>query len=210
MLLLFGLFVSPEAAPARAPVLDADGSQDPTSDPVAVAGGTHAATPGPDQPRSEPVHLDIPRIGVHTDVVPVGLNPDGTVGVPPLDTAAPAAWYRHLASPGDPGAAVLLGHVDTYRGPAVFYRVHELRPGDAIHVKRSDGRGVDFAVDSVRTYPKTEFPTQAVYGPSAEPVLRLVTCGGTFDEEGRSYLSNVVVFASLVALAPGATGGRAQ
>jgi sortase (surface protein transpeptidase) len=210
VLLVLGLPLAPEAAPPRAPASAISGSPDLIRDPVAVAGGTHAATVSPDRPRSEPVHLDIPRIGVHTDVTPVGLNPDGTVGVPPLDTGAPAAWYQYLASPGDPGPAVLLGHVDTYRGPAVFYRIHELRPGDAIQVRLADGRSVDFAVDSVRTYPKTEFPTEAVYGLSTEPVLRLVTCGGPFDEDRRTYLGNVVVYASLVTSVPGRPAGRAQ
>jgi hypothetical protein len=142
-------------------------------------------------------------------VIPVGLNPDGTVGVPPLDDGAPVGWYRYLAAPGDAGPAVLLGHVDTYRGPAVFYRIHELRPGDAIHIQRADGRSVEFTVDSVRAYPKAQFPAQAVYGPSAEPVLRLVTCGGTFDRKRRTYLSNVVVYASLVTPVAGQPGSRA-
>jgi sortase (surface protein transpeptidase) len=136
---------------------------------------------------------------VHTDVIPLGLSPDGTVSVPPLETDAPAGWYRYLASPGNPGPAVLLGHVDTYRGPAVFYRIDQLQPGDTISVQGADGRSIEFAVDSVRTYPKSGFPTQAVYGQTAEPVLRLVTCGGSFDRARRSYLSNVVVFASLAA-----------
>jgi hypothetical protein len=135
---------------------------------------------------------------VHTDVIPLGLDPDGTVSVPPLETDAPAGWYRNLASPGEPGPAVLLGHVDTYRGPAVFYRIDELRHGDSISVHLDDGRAVEFAVDSVRLYPKADFPTQEVYGQTVEPVLRLVTCGGAFDRNRRSYLSNVVVYASLV------------
>jgi len=95
------------------------------TDPLAVTSGAPTAAPTSDPPRSEPVHVDIPRIGVDAEVVPVGLNPDGTVGVPPLDTGAPLGWYRYLAAPGDPGPAVLLGHVDTYEGPAVFYRIHE-------------------------------------------------------------------------------------
>jgi hypothetical protein len=198
VLLLLGLTRSPGAPLplAAAP----PSAQDLVSGPFAGAGGTDTAFPSVDAQRSPPVHLDIPRIGLHTDVVPVGLNPDGTVGVPALVPGAPAAWYRNLASPGDPGPAVLLGHVDTYRGPAVFYRIHELRPGDAVEVKRADGRTIDFAVDSVRTYLKTEFPSEAVYGPSADPVLRLLTCGGAFDRDRRTYLSNVVVFASLMAV----------
>jgi sortase (surface protein transpeptidase) len=150
-------------------------------------------------PRAVPVptRLDIPRIGVHTDVIPVGLNADGTVTVPPGDPRAPAAWYRYGASPGEPGPAVLLGHVDSYRGPAVFYRLADLVPGDRISIGRADGHTVVFAVHSVENYPKTSFPTDAVYGPTDSPVLRLITCGGDFDRVHRTYLSNVVVYADL-------------
>ncbi|WP_169063761.1 class F sortase [Geodermatophilus dictyosporus] len=208
MLLLLGLPPWLGSAPVHVPAPATSSSPDPVSKPVAVPGDDLTATPSPHPPRSEPVHLDIPRIGLSTDVIPVGLNSDGTVGVPPLDDGAPAGWYRYLAPPGDPGPAVLLGHVDTHRGPAVFSRLHELLPGDAISVRRADGRTVDFVVDSVRTHPKAEFPAEAVYGPSAEPVLRLVTCGGVFDEERRSYRSNVVVYASFVAPVSGAAGVR--
>ncbi|WP_216870600.1 class F sortase [Modestobacter excelsi] len=148
-------------------------------------------------PAPAPTHLDIPRIGVHTDVIPLGLNPDGTVMVPPVDPHAPAGWYRHLASPGEPGPAVLLGHVDSYQGPAVFSRLSALAPGDSVSIDRADGRTVVFTVQSVQTYPKSSFPTDLVYGPADVPVLRLITCGGSFDRVHRSYLSNVVVFAGL-------------
>lgn len=205
VLLLLGLPFGPGAATPAAGSFSVHGT-----DPLAVASGAHTAAPTSDPPRSEPVHVDIPRIGVDAEVVPVGLNPDGTVGVPPLETGAPVGWYRYLAAPGDPGPAVLLGHVDTYRGPAVFYRIHELQPGDAIDIQRADGRGVEFTVDAVRTYPKSQFPSQVVYGPSAEPVLRLVTCGGVFDRNRRTYLSNVVVYASLASPVGGPPGSRAR
>jgi sortase (surface protein transpeptidase) len=144
------------------------------------------------------VHLEIPRIGVDTDLMELGLNADGTVMVPPTEPHALAGWYRYLAVPGEPGPAVILGHVDTYDGPGVFYRLRDLHASDSVIVELADGRSAVFAVDSVRTYPKREFPAEAVYGSTAEPVLRLVTCGGTFDRTRRTYLSNVVVFASLV------------
>jgi sortase (surface protein transpeptidase) len=145
-----------------------------------------------------PIRLEIPRIGVHTDVIPVGLNVDGTVEVPPVEPEAPAGWYRHLASPGDSGPAVILGHVDSHQGPAVFYRLSELAPGDRISIDRDDGRTIVFTVQSVHTYSKTSFPTDLVYGRTAAPVLRLITCGGAFDRSRRTYLSNVVIFASLI------------
>jgi sortase (surface protein transpeptidase) len=144
------------------------------------------------------VQLVIPRIGVRTPVVSLGLNRDGTVEVPPLGGAAPAGWYRYLASPGEPGPSVILGHVDSYRGPAVFYRLGELAAGDGVTVVRADGSVVSFVVRSVREYPKAAFPSAAVYGPTSGPVLRLVTCGGPFDRVSRSYLDVVVVQADMV------------
>jgi sortase family protein len=150
-----------------------------------------------------PVHLDIPRIGVDTALIPLGLNEDGTVSVPPTEPDAPAGWYRHLASPGEPGPAVILGHVDSRVGPAVFSRLSDLRPGDGVSVERADGSSVAFVVESVHTHLKSDFPTAAVYGPTDDPVLRLITCGGTFDRVRRTYLSNVVVYAGLANGSPG-------
>jgi hypothetical protein len=148
-------------------------------------------------PRSVPEWLDAPAVGIHTRVIPVGLNRDGTVAVPPLDRDAPAGWYRYLASPGEVGAAVLLGHVDTARdGPAVFFRLGALRPGDGIAVRRADRRTARFTVTDVVRYPKPAFPTDAVYGATDRPSLRLITCGGRFDRRTHRYRDVVVVFAT--------------
>jgi sortase (surface protein transpeptidase) len=142
--------------------------------------------------------LDIPAIGVHTDVIRVGLNPDGTVEVPPLENTAPAGWYQHSATPGETGAAVILGHVDSARdGPAVFYRLGALHPGDGISVHRADGSVARFSVTSVSSHPKSSFPTRMVYGPASFPALRLVTCGGSFDRRNGGYRDNIVVSAQL-------------
>ena len=147
-----------------------------------------------------PVHLDIPAIGVSTSLMVLGLNADGTVAVPPLRAGAPAGWYRHLATPGEIGPAVILGHVDSAEdGPAVFYRLRELRSGDTVTVDRADGSTTVFTISQVAEYPKSAFPTDAVYGPVDYPALRLVTCGGTFDRRRRQYGGNVVVYASLTA-----------
>jgi hypothetical protein len=149
--------------------------------------------------RSRPVALAIPRIGVRTALMDLGLNPDGTVAVPPLGRDAPAGWYRYLASPGEPGPAVILGHVDSARdGPAVFYRLGELRPGDLVAVTRADGGTVRFVVTSVVRVPKQAFPTEAVYGATADPQLRLITCGGAFDPGRHSYRDNVIAFARML------------
>ncbi|MFG1870699.1 class F sortase [Micromonospora arborensis] len=149
--------------------------------------------------RSAPTSIEIPRIGVDATIMSLGTNPDGTVQVPPLDQADQAGWYEPGASPGETGNAVIVGHVDSAKlGPAVFFDLGALTPGDTVTVRRADGLTATFKVDSVKSYPKTAFPTELVYGPSDRPSLRVVTCGGQFDEAAKSYPDNVVVFASLV------------
>jgi hypothetical protein len=150
--------------------------------------------------RSAPTSIEIPRIGVDATIMSLGTNPDGTVQVPPLEQADQAGWYEPGASPGETGNAVIVGHVDSAKlGPAVFFDLGSLVPGDTITVRRADGQPATFRVDSVKSYPKTAFPTELVYGPNDRPGLRVVTCGGEFDEAVRSYRDNVVVFATLAA-----------
>jgi sortase (surface protein transpeptidase) len=152
---------------------------------------------------SVPVHLDIPAIRVSTPLMALGLEPDGTIGVPPLTRGAPAGWYRYLSTPGEVGPAVILGHVDTARdGPAVFYRLREVHPGDTVTVRRLDGSTAVFTVNQVAEYPKSAFPADAVYGPLAYPALRLITCGGPFDRVHGEYRGNVVVYAALTSTTP--------
>ncbi|MEV1073305.1 class F sortase [Micromonospora parva] len=150
--------------------------------------------------RSAPTSIEIPRIGVDATIMSLGTNPDGTVQVPPLDKADQAGWYEPGASPGETGNAVIVGHVDSaVLGPAVFFDLGALTPGDTITVRRADGVPATFTVDSVTSYPKTAFPTELVYGPSDRPGLRVVTCGGQFDQAAKSYPDNIVVFATLTA-----------
>jgi len=149
--------------------------------------------------RSAPVRLDIPAIGVHTPISAIGLRGDGTLDVPPLRSDAPAGWYQGSPTPGEPGPAVVVGHVDTARdGPAVFFRLRELKVGDPLSVRRADRSVARFKVVRVASYPKKAFPSDEVYGPTAGPSLRLITCGGSFDRSRGSYRSNIVVFASVV------------
>ncbi|WP_074313982.1 class F sortase [Micromonospora cremea] len=149
--------------------------------------------------RSAPTSIEIPKIGVDATIMSLGTNPDGTVQVPPLEQADKAGWYEPGASPGETGNAVIVGHVDSAKlGPAVFFDLGSLVPGDTITVRRADDRPVAFKVDSVKSYPKTSFPTDLVYGPNDRPGLRVVTCGGQFDQAAKSYPDNVVVFATLV------------
>ena len=162
-----------------------------------TSGKAGSAQAGP-LSHSVPLALDIPAIGVHTPLRSLGLQSDGTVQVPPLTRDAPAGWYKNLATPGEAGPAVVLGHVDSAKdGPAVFYRLRELRPGARVSVDRADGRTVHFVVRSVVRYPKQDFPTAAVYGPTPDAELRLVTCGGTFDALRRRYRDNIVVYATM-------------
>jgi Sortase domain len=142
-----------------------------------------------------PVRIDIPRIGVTSSLDRLGRARDKTVEVPTRWEVA--GWYAGGARPGDPGSAVILGHVDSKRGPAVFFRLHELRKGDEIEVGRADGSTIRFAVERVAQYDKQRFPTDEVYYPTLTPALRLVTCGGEFDASVGHYRSNVIVFATL-------------
>ncbi len=149
--------------------------------------------------RSSPVRIDIPAIKVHAKIIPLGLNRNGSVQIPPLSDARLAGWYDKGPTPGQRGAAAILGHVDARSiGPAVFYKLGNLRPGAKIYVTLHDGRTVVFDIYSVALYPKTRFPTARVYGYTTWPTLRLITCGGIFDRQTGHYLGNVVAFASYV------------
>jgi sortase (surface protein transpeptidase) len=157
--------------------------------------GTSVALPAASaRPRALPVGLIIPAIGVRTRLIRLGTTARGALQVPGTTTVA--GWYTRSPVPGAVGASVIAGHVDSYVGPGVFFRLRALLPGDRIYVRRADGTLVVFRVTSVRTYLKTRFPSAAVYGPAPGPQLRLITCGGAFDPVTRSYLANVVVFAA--------------
>jgi hypothetical protein len=142
-----------------------------------------------------PVRLEIERIGVSTGLQRLGRAGDGTVEVP--NEWDVAGWYADGTRPGDPGSAVILGHVDSKAGPAVFYRLRELRAGDRVEVVRAGGSRARFTVERVEQYDKLRFPTADVYYPTLTPRLRLVTCGGTFDPDTGHYRANVIAFATL-------------
>ena len=143
-----------------------------------------------------PVHVQIPAIDVSTPLVKLGRLPDGTLQVP--KAWGTAGWYDQGPRPGQPGPAVILGHVDSKSGPAVFYQLQTLRPGDTVRVGLADGRTLVFRVQRLQRYPKDQFPTQAVYFPTLDRELRLITCGGDFDYARDSYVDNIVVYATLV------------
>ncbi|MFE1749103.1 class F sortase [Streptomyces anandii] len=152
-------------------------------------------------PRSVPVELRIPAIGVDTPVMRLGLAPDGTVQVPPVTAHDQAGWYGHSPTPGQVGPSVLLGHVTVGRyGDGVFRHLSRLRRGDRIEARLGNGTTAVFTVGSVRTVAKAHFPAREVYGDVGRPELRLITCGGP--RTGSGYADNVIVFAALTAGAP--------
>ena len=140
----------------------------------------------------EPTELAIPAIGVTAPVEPLGRNPDGTAQVP--STVSVAGWYDLGPRPGQLGPAVLLGHVDSKTGPGIFYRLRSLLPGDSVTVV-SGSQILHFVVSQLISYSKDAFPTAAVFGPTPDSELRLITCSGPFDVSTGHYVDNLVVFA---------------
>ncbi|MDJ0955160.1 MAG: class F sortase [Acidimicrobiia bacterium] len=140
---------------------------------------------------ARPLRVRIERIGVDAGVVDLGLNDDGTLEVP--KDFGITGWYTGRSVPGEEGPSVVVGHVDSQSGPAVFYRLRDLRVGDVIEVDRSDGLTALFRVTESILVDKDEFPTDRVYGATDAPVIRLITCGGDFDKSERSYVGNLIV-----------------
>ncbi|MCO1594345.1 class F sortase [Micromonospora sp. RHAY321] len=168
----------------------------PPRPPVDAPARTHPAPDLAPLPRAAPVRVRIPAIGVRAEVVPVGADAAGVLEVPPLDRPTLAGWYRHGVSPGETGNAVLVGHVDSPAGPAVFFDLGRLRAGQEIQITRADAAVTTFTVDDVRAYPKDRFPSSLVYGPADAAGLRLITCGGRFDAGTGNYVDNIIVFAT--------------
>ncbi|WP_347176743.1 class F sortase [Parafrankia sp. EAN1pec] len=165
-------------------------------DGTAAPGGPAAATPVPTLPPvvvTDPTHVRIPAIGVDAAIVRLGLNADGSLAVP--KKWQEVGWYDRGPAPGALGPSVLVGHYDSTSGPAVFYRLRALRAGDQIEVTSPTGLRTTFTVDRTEDATKKAFPTDRVYGPVGRPELRLITCGGAFDEDTNHYLSNLIVYA---------------
>ncbi|WP_340684568.1 class F sortase [Amycolatopsis coloradensis] len=149
-------------------------------------------------PKADPVSIDVPKIEATSSLIPLGLNADDTIEVPPVTRPMQAGWYVHAPTPGEVGPSVILGHVDGNKQKGIFFRLKELAPGDKVSITREDGVTAEFAVTKVERVAKDRFPTDAVYGDTAEPELRLITCGGVFDKASRNYLDNVIVFARMI------------
>ncbi|AEW98755.1 class F sortase [Streptantibioticus cattleyicolor] len=168
----------------------------PAVTPASAAPPAAAASATP-LPRSEPVRVAIPAAGVDTGpLLKLGLNADGTVQVPPVPQADRIGWYTRSVTPGETGPSVLIGHYDTVDGPAVLRDIAKVRVGDRITVTRADGTKAVFAVRAIQEVAKDDFPTRRVYGDTARPELRLITCGG--DIVGGHRPDNVIVYADLV------------
>jgi hypothetical protein len=159
----------------------------------APTGPIAAAVQRQSAPVSLPVSLTIPAIGVRTNIIHLGLTASGALQVPP--STAVAGWYTGSPRPGAVGSAVIAGHIDSKSGPGVFFQLSSLHPGDRVYIRRADGTLAVFKVTVVRQFAKDSFPTSAVYGAVPDSELRLITCGGTFDPQLGSYLSNTVAYA---------------
>jgi sortase (surface protein transpeptidase) len=144
-----------------------------------------------------PVRISVPAIGLNTRLIPLGLNRDRTVQVP--RSFAQVGWFRPGPEPGESGAAVILGHVDSKSGPGAFYRLRALRRGDIIKIIPKRGARLRFAVIGSRVVPKAHFPTRLIYRKTGWPALRLITCDGRFDSSTGHYVDNYLVFARLIA-----------
>jgi sortase (surface protein transpeptidase) len=146
---------------------------------------------------SVPVRIVIPAIAVDAPVTKLGLDADGAVQVPPLDDHNLAGWYTGSVTPGAQGAAVMLGHVDSWSSGSVFFKIKDLKSGDKVDVIRANGSTAVFTVDGLQKAAKVAFPTSHVYGSPGYPALRLITCGGPFNAATGSYLDNIIVYAHL-------------
>jgi sortase (surface protein transpeptidase) len=175
----------------------------PPAGPGAVPPTASNASAGPPArtalPRSTPVQMSIPAIDAASTLIPLQLNPDRTVQVPPVEKPMQAGWYSPGPTPGEIGSSVILGHVDGHSEAGIFFRLRELRPGGQVLITRQDGITARFVVYQTEQVAKDDFPTDKVYGATARPELRLITCGGAFDRQSGNYRDNVIVFAVLAA-----------
>lgn len=156
---------------------------------------------GPVLDFAQPTYLKIPSIGAQSELATVGKMPDGSIDVPKGAEVDQAAWYKNSPAPGEAGASIIEGHIDTVKsGPSVFFDLGKLQSKDKIYVTRDDGVTALFEVVAVRDYDKTSFPTSDVYTNSGrhDAELRLITCGGAFNADTHEYTQNTVVYAKLV------------
>ncbi|WP_406497149.1 class F sortase [Streptomyces sp. NBC_00846] len=168
--------------------------------------GSHAPPPpvtpseapvGPAMSRSVPTRLQIPSLAVNAPFTGLVVGADGRLTPPPANDPNMVGWFKHGVTPGERGAAIVAGHVDTMTGPAVFLQLQFLKPGATVDIIRADGSVATFKVDSVETFSKANFPDKRVYSDTPSAQLRLITCGGAYNKTVKDYEDNVVAFAHL-------------
>ncbi|MFE9854217.1 class F sortase [Streptomyces sp. NPDC005780] len=177
------------AAPASSPAAAVPRQASPTPSPT--------PTTAPALARSVPKRLKIPAIAVDAPFTPLSIGASGRLDAPPPNDRNLVGWFQGGVTPGERGASIVAGHVDTLTGPAVFLQLRFLRPGSTVDITRTDGTVATFKVDTVETFSKAKFPDKRVYADTPDAQLRLITCGGTYDKKAKDYVDNVVVFAHL-------------
>ncbi|WP_327705481.1 class F sortase [Streptomyces decoyicus] len=179
---------------------EADGPPQPGAGTALFPGDLPPDGPAPPPlPRSAPARVAIPSIAVSAPLMPLGLDKDGLIKAPPADDPRLAGWYEDAPTPGENGTAVIVGHVDSLSGPAVFYGLGALEKGKTIRVTREDGRTAVFKVYGTQVFDKRKFPAGKVYGTTGRPELRVLTCGGDYSADS-GYAGNVVVFARMTGI----------
>ncbi|MFD0025544.1 class F sortase [Streptomyces sp. NPDC058382] len=198
MLLIYNSIGDPadDKAPAP-PAAAAPAVPAPASASASASAAPKSADPGPSLSRSVPKRLRIPAIAVDAPFTPLSIGSSGRLDAPPPNDKNLAGWFKDGATPGERGAAIVAGHVDTTTGPAIFLQLRFLRPGATVDITRTDGTVATFKVDTVETFSKAKFPDKRVYADTPDAQLRLITCGGNYDRKVKDYEDNVVVFAHL-------------
>jgi sortase (surface protein transpeptidase) len=203
------LGVAWRASTGRPHLIDATWARDPAGSSATAAGGSVWAVPttspgvststsvsAPAETKvARPVTIEVPAVGLSAAVVPVGLTANGDMQVPGPTVAG---WYQLGPAPGALGPAVLVGHVDSRSGPAVFYRLNELHPGDIVVVDRADGSRARFLISSITIVRKAAFPLDAVFAPTHGAVLRLITCTGPFDPIRHHYTESLIAWGTSI------------
>jgi hypothetical protein len=186
---------APTTAPPAAPTImppTATARPQPTGPPPTATPEPAAA---PQASAGLPQRIRIPRLRIDTSVEHVGLTQDGAMDVPKrYDTVG---WYKLGTRPGEIGSAVMAGHLDSKTGPAIFWRLRELRPGDDLFVRSDDGQERRFVVQGTETYRFDDAPLERIFAAADGALLNLITCGGTFDRRSENYDQRLVVFAAL-------------
>lgn len=185
--------IAPVAVVATEPVSPSTDADQVRDSPRAASERPVRSSREPPAQVATPVRVVIPAIDVDADLVAVGLNPDQSMEVPDFGEAG---WYEPGPRPGESGPAVIAAHVDSVAGPDVFYRLRELESGDEVTVEHADGGRSTFTVRDAEQRHKDDLPVERIWNDTDDAVLRLITCGGEFDTERRSYESNVIVYAT--------------